>query len=148
MLITNKTRYAALALFDLASQASSEHISLAELSNRYGISVSYLEQIFMRLRAHGLVTSARGPGGGYRLAHPANIIRLADILTLFDKDDAGDPGAPTPGSDIPQRMWQQLDDRMRAFLATLTLADLLPSGQSASLKSATGPKHLAPASVT
>jgi Rrf2 family iron-sulfur cluster assembly transcriptional regulator len=148
MLITNKSRYAALALFDLASNSNSGHVNLSELSGRYGISVSYLEQIFARLRTEGLVASARGPGGGYRLARPATSIRLAEILALFDRDDSDEPGpAVTSGNGTSQRMWRQFDNRLRTFLTTLTLADLMSTGNGSRTTSGSKSRSLASTSL-
>jgi Rrf2 family iron-sulfur cluster assembly transcriptional regulator len=131
MLITNKSRYATLALFDLAAQPGHELVSLAALADRYGISVSYLEQIFAKLRAQGLVTSARGPGGGYRLAREAGAIALVDILALFDRDENGDGQSIIAGKEVPHQMWQAFDSELRGFLSQLTLGDLLTTSSSA-----------------
>jgi Rrf2 family iron-sulfur cluster assembly transcriptional regulator len=131
MLITNKSRYATLALCDLAAQTGHELVSLAELADHYQISVSYLEQIFAKLRTRGLVSSARGPGGGYRLAREADTIALVDILALFDRDETEDGQSAAAGKAVPQRMWRTFDSELRNFLSGLTLGDLLASSSTA-----------------
>lgn len=130
MLITNKARYAMLALCDLAAQPRHEHVSLAEFADRYQISVSYLEQIFAILRTRSLVSSARGPGGGYRLAREADTIALADILGLFNRDETGNGQHSNAGKTVSQRMWRVFDGELRNFLSGLTLGDLLTKSSS------------------
>ena len=85
MKLTSKGRYAVTAMLDLALHAQQGPVTLAGISERQGISLSYLEQLFTRLRKQGLVASTRGPGGGYRLARPASEIRVVDILSAVDE---------------------------------------------------------------
>ena len=85
MKLSTKGRYAMVALADIAMQPEGGLVSLAEIARRQDISLPYLEQLFVKLRRVGLVDSARGPGGGYRLARPASEIRVVDILAAVDE---------------------------------------------------------------
>ncbi len=85
MKLSTKGRYAVMAMVDLAAQNSDRPIALAEIAERQDISLSYLEQLFAKLRRGGLVASVRGPGGGYRLARPAEETRIADIILAVDE---------------------------------------------------------------
>ena len=100
MKLSTKGRYAIIALTDLAIARQDEMTSLAEISKRQDISLPYLEQLFVRLRRAGLVTSVRGPGGGYRLARAAETIRIAEVLEAVDEPVPGAPdrvGGGLPG---------------------------------------------------
>ncbi len=85
MRLTTKGRYAVTAMLDLALHYTDGPITLADISKRQGISLSYLEQLFSRLRKNGLVDSARGPGGGYKLSRPANEVCVADVITAVER---------------------------------------------------------------
>jgi len=85
MRLTTKGRYAVTAMLDLALHYKDGPITLADISQRQGISLSYLEQLFSKLRKQGLVDSTRGPGGGYRLSRDANQIAVADVITAVDE---------------------------------------------------------------
>src|SRR5690349_24525252 len=85
MRLTTKGRFAVTAMIDLAMHHGSGPVTLAEISGRQKISLSYLEQLFGKLRRHGLVDSVRGPGGGYNLARPAVEVSVADIITAVDE---------------------------------------------------------------
>ena len=85
MRLTTKGRYAVTAMLDLALRQNQGPISLAEISERQGISLSYLEQLFTRLRRSELVKSTRGPGGGYTLSRPADDIAVAEVITAVDE---------------------------------------------------------------
>src|SRR5690625_7637206 len=87
MRLTTKGRYAVTAMLDLALQASSGPVSLADISARQGISLSYLEQLFARLRRNQLVNSVRGPGGGYLLSRPIDLISVAEIIVAVADND-------------------------------------------------------------
>src|SRR3954464_9664606 len=78
--LSTKGRYAVMAMVDLASTSKGSPVALADIAERQEISLSYLEQLFAKLRKGGLVKSVRGPGGGYLLAHPADIMRIPDII--------------------------------------------------------------------
>jgi Rrf2 family iron-sulfur cluster assembly transcriptional regulator len=85
MKLTTKGRYAVTAMLDLAINHNQGPITLADISQRQGISLSYLEQLFSRLRRQGLVDSTRGPGGGYRLSRNADEIAIADVISAVDE---------------------------------------------------------------
>src|SRR5205807_2980781 len=85
MRLTTKGRFAVTAMIDVAMHATDAPVTLAGVSERQKISLSYLEQLFAKLRRHGLVTSVRGPGGGYRLAHHRDEVRIADIILAVDE---------------------------------------------------------------
>src|SRR5690348_850787 len=86
MRLSTKGRYAVMAMADLAKHsANSRPVSLAEISGRQEISLSYLEQLFAKLRRGGLVSSVRGPGGGYRLSRPSDEVRISDIILAVDE---------------------------------------------------------------
>ena len=85
MRLTTKGRYAVTAMLDLALNAKEKPITLADISQRQGISLSYLEQLFSRMRKQGLVASARGPGGGYRLSRDADEINIAQVIEAVDE---------------------------------------------------------------
>lgn len=85
MRLTTKGRYAVTAMLDLALNAKDRPITLADISQRQGISLSYLEQLFSKLRKQGLVASARGPGGGYRLSRGASDINVAQVISAVDE---------------------------------------------------------------
>src|ERR1041385_5538205 len=85
MRLSTKGRYAVMAMADLAGHENGRAVSLADIALRQEISLSYLEQLFAKLRRHGLVKSVRGPGGGYRLSRPAEEVRVADIILAVDE---------------------------------------------------------------
>ena len=85
MKLSTKGRYAVMAMVDLAQNISGKPVNLAEISDRQAISLSYLEQLFSKLRRAGLVKSVRGPGGGYRLAERAENIRISEVILAVDE---------------------------------------------------------------
>ena len=99
MKLSTKGRYAMVALADLALQPKDDLVTLGEIAARQDISLPYLEQLFVKLRRAELVTSVRGPGGGYRLSRPASEIRVVDILSAVDETvDAMHKGAGASGA--------------------------------------------------
>jgi Rrf2 family iron-sulfur cluster assembly transcriptional regulator len=130
MRLTTKGRYAVTAMLDLALHYSEGPITLADISKRQGISLSYLEQLFSRLRKNGLVDSARGPGGGYRLSRAANEICVADVITAVDeKVDAmrceGKGNCQDNGPCLTHDLWCDLSDQIYSFLKGIDLAQLV-----------------------
>jgi len=130
MRLTTKGRYAVTAMLDLAIHFENGPITLADISRRQGISLSYLEQLFSRLRKQGLVVSARGPGGGYRLSREASEIAVADVITAIDeKVDATRCGGLANCQDdqpcLTHELWSDLSQRIYDFLSGITLADLV-----------------------
>ncbi len=130
MRLTTKGRYAVTALLDLAINQSNGTISLADISSRQEISLSYLEQLFSKLRRRGLVISVRGPGGGYRLAVDTNDINIADIVDAVDESidatNCNGRGNCHDGSMcLTHHLWMDLSVQIRDFLKSISLAVLI-----------------------
>ncbi|HKM16257.1 MAG TPA: Fe-S cluster assembly transcriptional regulator IscR [Marinospirillum sp.] len=130
MRLTTKGRYAVTAMLDLALNAQEGPVSLADISGRQEISLSYLEQLFARLRRSELVSSVRGPGGGYQLARdPASICVAAVIDAVNESVDAtrcGGKGDCLQGSQcLTHHLWCDLSDQIHQFLSSITLAELV-----------------------
>ena len=124
MRMSTKGRFAVNALIDLALREPAGPVALASIGQRQQISLSYLEQLFSRLRRDGVVESTRGPGGGYALGRSADKITVADIVSAVDEpvdgliDDERSLG-------ISQPLWQRLNTVMLAHMATITLVSLV-----------------------
>lgn len=130
MRLTTKGRYAVTAMLDLALNEARGPIRLAAISQRQGISLSYLEQLFAHLRRRDLVRSVRGPGGGYRLKRGVAEISVAEVISAVNEDtDAtrcGGRGDCHEGDIcLTHHLWMELSDQIRAFLSQITLADLV-----------------------
>lgn len=130
MRLTTKGRYAVTAMLDLALHARDNPVPLADISERQGISLSYLEQLFARLRKQGLVDSARGPGGGYRLSRDADKIAVADVIEAIDENvdvtRCGGKGDCQNGEPcLTHELWCDLSAQIRGFLAGITLGHLV-----------------------
>ena len=130
MRLTTKGRYAVTAMIDLTLHAKNEPISLAEISSRQSISLSYLEQLFSKLRHSGLVSSVRGPGGGYHLAMPSDEIFVAQIINAVNEsiDTTSCRGrGDCQGGEIclTHSLWQDLSVQIHQFLNGISLADLV-----------------------
>lgn len=130
MRLTTKGRYAVTAMLDLAINADQGPVSLADISERQGISISYLEQLFAKLRKNDLVTSVRGPGGGYRLARPAGEVFVASIIDAVDEQVdatrcAGEGTCHEGGMCLTHYLWQDLSGQIHAFLSSISLGDLV-----------------------
>ncbi|MBZ0072580.1 MAG: Fe-S cluster assembly transcription factor [Gammaproteobacteria bacterium] len=133
MKLTTKGRYAVTAMLDLAFHGGGGPVKLAEISERQGISLSYLEQLFTRLRKEGLVASTRGPGGGYSLGHPSDQIAVADIIEAVDEsvDTTRCGGLSNCHNDercLTHDLWTELSDQIRGFLSRISLGDLMARG--------------------
>lgn len=130
MRLTTKGRYAVTAMLDLAVHYQDGPITLSDISKRQGISLSYLEQLFSRLRKNGLVNSARGPGGGYRLSRAASEICVADVITAVDeKVDAmrceGKGNCQDNGQCLTHELWCDLSAQIYSFLKGIDLGQLV-----------------------
>ena len=130
MRLTTKGRYAVTAMLDLAINYDKGTITLADISKRQGISLSYLEQLFSKLRRNGLVDSARGPGGGYRLSRVASEICVADVITAVDEkvDVRKCEGKGNCKGDSPcltHDLWCDLSDQIYGFLQGIDLGQLV-----------------------
>ena len=137
MRLSTKRRYAVMAMTDLAGRqdadGSARAVSLADIAARQQISLSYLEQLFARLRRKGLVKSVRGPGGGYRLAMAAVDTRIADIVLAVDEPlratRCGKPagrGCMAGGERCSTHdLWEEMGRQLHSYLASVSLADVL-----------------------
>jgi Rrf2 family transcriptional regulator, iron-sulfur cluster assembly transcription factor len=130
MRLTTKGRYAVTAMLDLALHAENGPVSLADISERQGISISYLEQLFAKLRRRELVVSVRGPGGGYQLGAEAQAISVASVIDAVDESvDAtrcGGQGDCHEGEVcLTHHLWTDLSSRIHQFLSGITIGDLV-----------------------
>ncbi len=130
MRLTTKGRFAVTALADLAMHPGSGPVTLNEISARQRISLSYLEQLFGKLRRRALVKSVRGPGGGYRLARDAAQISIADIIHAVDESiDATQCGGKENCHDdqkcLTHDLWARLNDHIFDYLGAITLKQLI-----------------------
>ena len=124
MRMSTKGRFAVNALIDLALREPAGPVALAAICARQQISLSYLEQLFSRLRRNGLVESTRGPGGGYTLARSAAEITVADIVTAVD-EPLQDAGAEDRDDGVSRDLWRRLNAVMLEHMATITLKSLV-----------------------
>lgn len=130
MRLTTKGRFAVTAMIDLAQRQANGPVTLAGISERQKISLSYLEQLFGKLRRHSIVGSVRGPGGGYRLARAMNEVTVADIIAAVDEPlDATNCGGQENCQDeqrcMTHDLWTNLNKRMHEYLASVSLYDLV-----------------------
>jgi len=130
MRLTTKGRYAVTAMLDLAINYQNGPITLSDISKRQGISLSYLEQLFSKLRKNGLVDSARGPGGGYRLSRDADEIAVGDVITAVDeKIDVTQCGGKGDchggGPCLTHELWCDLSKQIYDFLNDISLGNLV-----------------------
>lgn len=130
MKLTTKGRYAVTAMLDLALRYDKGAVTLAEIAKRQGISLSYLEQLFAKLRRSGLVDSVRGPGGGYTLAMEPNKISVAEIVVAINENiDAtrcgGEKNCHEDETCLTHQLWEDLSTRIHDFLKGITLGDLV-----------------------
>ncbi|MBT3144989.1 Fe-S cluster assembly transcriptional regulator IscR [Neptunomonas phycophila] len=130
MRLTTKGRYAVTAMLDLALHEGKGPISLADISERQGISLSYLEQLFAKLRRSNLVKSVRGPGGGYQLNHGQDVISVAQVIDAVN--ESVDATGCSRQSDcqggetcLTHNLWCDLSEQIHSFLNNISLADLV-----------------------
>src|SRR5688572_23601128 len=132
MRLTTKGRFAVTAMMDLAMQHGSGPVTLAEISGRQKISLSYLEQLFGKLRRHQLVGSVRGPGGGYCLAKDLDKVTVADIILAVDEpidatQCAGKENCRDEQKCLTHDLWATLNDHIFGYLESVTLRQLVDS---------------------
>ena len=130
MKLTSKGRYAVTAILDLAFHSQAGPVSLSHISRRQDISLSYLEQLFTRLRKQQLVVSTRGPGGGYSLSRPASEIAVAEVIAAVDEvvDTTRCSGAVNchDGKQcLTHELWDDLSQQIYEFLHDISLQDLM-----------------------
>jgi Rrf2 family iron-sulfur cluster assembly transcriptional regulator len=130
MKLTSKGRYAVTAMLDVALHSRTGPVSLADISERQEISLSYLEQLFSRLRKEELVSSVRGPGGGYKLGREASDIAIGEVIRAVDESvDAtrcqGQADCQGGQRCLTHTLWQDLSDRISQFLNSITIGELM-----------------------
>lgn len=133
MNLTTKGRYAVMAMADMALQNTTNPITLSDISARQGITINYLEQIFIRLRRAGLVNSVRGPGGGYVFTKEAPQIKIAEIISAVDepikmtkcsKENGTASCVHHTAKCVAHGLWQGLTDHIHSYLESVSLDDL------------------------
>jgi len=139
MRLSTRGRYAVMAMVELAARQAacepesrlSRPVCLADIAQSQQLSLAYLEQLFGHLRRSGLVASARGPGGGYRLARPAGEIAIAAIIEAVDEPiratrcEEGSPGCLAGERCLTHELWAELGEQIRLFLAHVSLEDVV-----------------------
>ena len=134
MRLSTKGRYAVTAMLDLALHGVDHPVTLADISNNQGISLSYLEQLFAALRAKGLVKGVRGPGGGYYLGRPADEISVANIICAVDEwveftRCKGREDCNSGQRCLTHSLWNDLSKQIYEFLTEISLAELVAKGE-------------------
>jgi Rrf2 family iron-sulfur cluster assembly transcriptional regulator len=129
MRLTTKARYAVMAMMELTLRGGKRKITLADVATSQDISLSYLEQLFAKLRRHGLVQGVRGPGGGYRLGRDAHAISVADIVTAVDEAVdvtrcKGRENCQDGERCVAHELWSDLSNKVYEFLDSISLGDL------------------------
>ncbi len=140
MRLTTKGRFAVTAMVDLAMRGGERPVTLADISQRQKISLSYLEQLFGKLRRKALVSSVRGPGGGYRLARPTAEVSVGDIIIAVDEPiDATQCGGKENCRDdhkcITHDLWTDLNRHIFEYLGSVSLFDLVEKQRQAAATS-------------
>ena len=148
MRLSTKSRYAVTAMLDLALNGGQGPVTLADISDKQSISLSYLEQLFAALRSKGLVRGVRGPGGGYYLGREPQEISIADVICAVDEwveytrstahRNSGDVQAVST-----RALWDDLSDQIFGFLADISLAELVERGTGRAAASDAQPATLA-----
>jgi len=133
MRLTTKGRYAVTAVLDLALHQDEGPVSLAAISERQNISLSYLEQLFAKLRRNDIVSSTRGPGGGYTLKHSTDDVSVSDIILAVDEackvvDCGDDGGCHGDYQCLTHDLWQELSNEIRSFLDGISLTEVMKKG--------------------
>ncbi|WP_432745631.1 Fe-S cluster assembly transcriptional regulator IscR [Methylobacter sp. G7] len=134
MRLTTKGRYAVTAMLDLAFHSQIKPVTLTDIATRQTISLSYLEQLFARLRRAGMVKGVRGPGGGYKLCRKTSDINIAEIITAVDESldstkCGGEANCQKEQTCLTHDLWVGLGEQIRDYLEDISLADLLEKNQ-------------------
>ncbi len=135
MRLSTKGRYAVMAMVDLANRSLGKPVALADIAESQEISLTYLEQLFARLRKGGLVKSVRGPGGGYMLAHAPEQTRVSDVILAVDEPIRATrcmPGVPSGCRSNKTRclthdLWEELSHQIHMYLSAVSIADICES---------------------
>ncbi|MGX2041912.1 Fe-S cluster assembly transcriptional regulator IscR [Methylocaldum sp. MU1018] len=130
MRLTTKGRYAVTAMLDLAYHSEKRPVTLTDIAKRQHISLSYLEQLFARLRRAGMVEGVRGPGGGYQLSRGADQINIAEIIIAVDETIdstrcGGKANCQNSQPCLTHELWMGLSEQIRDYLASISLQDIL-----------------------
>ena len=156
MRLSTKGRYAVMAMADLATHSAGRPVALADIADRQEISLSYLEQLFGKLRKGGLVKSVRGPGGGYLLARDVAKIRVSDVILAVDEPiltTRCNPGSPAGCHNNRSRclthdLWEELGNQIYRYLSSVSLKDVCERrvhAPGAGFYPTEAPQHPAPA---
>jgi Rrf2 family iron-sulfur cluster assembly transcriptional regulator len=134
MRLSTKSRYAVTSLLDLVMHSDQGPVSLADISIRQGISLSYLEQLFAKMRRNKLVVSTRGPGGGYSLGGSPDQVCIADVINAVDEEmQVADKdivnGSPTYEPCLTEQLWEELSAEIENYLTTISLADMMQNDE-------------------
>ncbi len=134
MRLSTKSRYAVTSLLDLVMHSEQGPVSLADISVRQGISLSYLEQLFAKMRRNKLVVSTRGPGGGYNLGSPPDQVCIADVINAVDEvmrvaDKDVVNGSPSYEPCLTEQLWEELSTEIENYLTTISLADMMQNDE-------------------
>jgi len=137
MRLSTKSRYAVTSLLDLVMHSDQGPVSLSDISVRQGISLSYLEQLFAKMRRNNLVVSTRGPGGGYSLGGTPDQVCIADVINAVDEelniaDDSADGYEPC----LTEMLWRELSAEIESYLTTISLADMMKNEEVQALSRA------------
>ena len=130
MRLSTKSRYAVTSLLDLVMHSDKGPVSLADISVRQGISLSYLEQLFAKMRRNKLVVSTRGPGGGYSLGSSPDQVCIADVINAVDEvmqiaDKDVNNGSVNYEPCLTEQLWEELSAEIESYLTTISLADMM-----------------------
>jgi Rrf2 family iron-sulfur cluster assembly transcriptional regulator len=134
MKLSTKSRYAVTSLLDLVMHSDKGPVSLADISLRQGISLSYLEQLFAKMRRNKLVVSTRGPGGGYSLGDSPDQVCIADVINAVDEevqvaDKDVQNGAIGYKPCLTEQLWEELSAEIEGYLTTISLADMMQNDE-------------------
>jgi Rrf2 family iron-sulfur cluster assembly transcriptional regulator len=140
MRLTTKGRYAVTAVLDLALHQEGGPVSLAAISERQCISLSYLEQLFAKLRRNNIVSSTRGPGGGYKLSSNVDEVSVSDIILAVDETcqvvdcNEGESDGCGDYQCLTHDLWQELSNEIRTFLDGITLSEIMSQNTVTDIK--------------
>ena len=134
MRLSTKSRYAVTSLLDLVMHSDQGPVSLADISVRQGISLSYLEQLFAKMRRNKLVVSTRGPGGGYSLGDSPDQVCIADVISAVDEemqvvDKAAAEGSASYEPCLTEQLWEELSAEIENYLTKISLADMMQNDE-------------------
>ncbi len=140
MRLSTKSRYAVTSLLDLVMHSDEGPVSLADISVRQGISLSYLEQLFAKMRRNKLVVSTRGPGGGYSLGSSPDQVCIADVINAVDEEmriaDKDSNNSPDYEPCLTEQLWEELSAEIEGYLTTISLADMMANEEVQALSRA------------